>query len=198
MDNKIRDQKIRVVWAVILLAGLIAFFATGCKPKEIITERVITKADSTAIWNLQMKLAQKEVQVSSLELELNKTKSENTRLNSEIYRLETLYDTSKPVDPSTGKPPVQSEITTIAKSELERTIQEKETLIQEFRREVETLEQINSSLESMVKLLKQENSELKTKSVPWFNFKSFLWGMMAGAVVLLLLVFFLRRYRHGM
>lgn len=193
MDNKIRDQKIRVVWAVILLAGLIAFFATGCKPKEIITERTITKADSTAIWNLQMKLAQKEVQVSSLELELNKTKSENTRLNSEIFRLETLYDTSKPVDPSTGKPPVQSEITTIAKSELERTIQEKETLIQEFRREVETLTTKNSNLELEVESLRQENSELKTKTVPGFNLKSFLWGMAAGAVLLLLLIFFVRR-----
>lgn len=193
MDNKIRDQKIRVVWAVILLAGLIAFFATGCKPKEIITERTITKADSTAIWNLQMKLAQKEVQVSSLELELNKTKSENTRLNSEIFRLETLYDTSKPVDPSTGKPPVQSEITTIAKSELERTIQEKETLIQEFRREVETLTTKNSNLELEVESLRQENSDLKTKTVPVFNFKSFLWGMAAGAVLLFIMIILLKR-----
>lgn len=193
MADKLLHKKVRLVWAVILLAGLIAFFATGCKPKEIITERTITKADSTAIWNLQMKLAQKEVQVSSLELELNKTKSENTRLNSEIFRLETLYDTSKPVDPSTGKPPVQSEITTIAKSELERTIQEKETLIQEFRREVETLTTKNSNLELEVESLRQENSDLKSKAIPAFNLKSFLWGMLTGAVLLLVLIFFLRR-----
>ena len=127
------------IWFAILLIGLIAFFATGCKPKEIITERVVTKADSTAIWKFQIENSQLRLENSSLELELNKTRSENTRLNSEIFRLETLYDTSKPIDSSTGKPPVQSEITTITKSELERTIQEKETLIQEFRKEVETL-----------------------------------------------------------
>lgn len=181
------------VWCVILLIGLVAFFATGCKPKEIITERTITKADSTAIWKLQMELSQKEVQVSDLKLELNKTKSENTRLNSEIYRLETLYDTSKPIDPSTGKPPVSSEITTITKNELERTIQEKETIIQEFRKEVETLTAKNSNLELEVKNLKKENSDLKSKAIPAFSLKSFLWGTAAGAILAILLMIFTQR-----
>ena len=36
MANKIRDQKIRVIWAVILLAVLVIFFATGCKTKTIL------------------------------------------------------------------------------------------------------------------------------------------------------------------
>lgn len=182
----------QIIWAIILILGLILFFATGCKTKEIITERTITKADSTAIWKLQMELSQSELQVSTLELELNRSKSENTRLNSEIFRLETLYDTSKPIDPSTGKPPVQSEITTITKSELERSIQEKETLIQEYRKEVETLTTKNGNLELEVESLKQENSDLKTKTVPSFNLKSFLWGMAAGVMILLLLIFFLR------
>lgn len=184
--------KYRILCAILLIV-LIAFFATGCKPKQIITERTVTKADSTAIWRLQMELSQSELQVSDLKLELNRAKSENTRLNSEIFRLETLYDTSKPIDPSTGKPPVQSEITTITKSELERTIQEKETLIQEFRREVETLATKNSNLELEVKSLKQENSDLKTKTVPSFNLKSFLWGVLAGAALLILLLLFLKR-----
>ena len=182
------------IWFAILLIGLIAFFATGCKPKEIITERVVTKADSTAIWKFQIENSQLRLENSSLELELNKTRSENTRLNSEIFRLETLYDTSKPIDSSTGKPPVQSEITTITKSELERTIQEKETLIQEFRKEVETLTTKNGNLELEVESLKQENSDLKTKRVPSFNLKSFLWGIGVGAILLLGLLLFRKIY----
>ena len=181
------------IWCVILLIGLAAFFATGCKPKEIITERTITKADSTAIWKLQMELSQSELQVSTLELELNRTKSENTRLNSEIYRLETLYDTSKPIDPSTGKPPVQSEITTIAKSELERTIQEKETIIQEFRKEVQTLTTKNKNLELQVQTLLEENKDLKSKTTPAFSLKSFLLGIVAGVILAILLMIFTRR-----
>ena len=36
MDNKIRDQKIRIVWTVILLAILVVFLLTGCKTKTLL------------------------------------------------------------------------------------------------------------------------------------------------------------------
>lgn len=181
------------MWFAILLIGLIALFATGCKPKEIITERVITKADSTAIWKLQIKLAQKEVQVSSLELELNKTRSENTRLNSEVSSKRTEYDTSRPVNPDTGKPPVSSETETHTKSQLEKDIQEKETVIQEFRKEVKTLTTKNSNLELEVESFKQENSDLKSKTVPDFNLKWFLWGIGIGVGINVAIYLALRR-----
>jgi hypothetical protein len=36
MDNKIRDQKIRIVWTIILLAILIVFLLTGCKAETVL------------------------------------------------------------------------------------------------------------------------------------------------------------------
>jgi hypothetical protein len=36
MDNKIRDQKIRLVWTIILLVIPIVFLLTGCKAKTVL------------------------------------------------------------------------------------------------------------------------------------------------------------------
>ena len=36
MANKIRDQKIRLVWTVILVAILVVFLLTGCKTKTVL------------------------------------------------------------------------------------------------------------------------------------------------------------------
>ena len=45
MTNKIRDQKIRVIWMVILLAILVIFFATGCKTKTVLVPVKETKIE---------------------------------------------------------------------------------------------------------------------------------------------------------
>ena len=44
MTNK-RDQKIRVIWMVILLAILVIFFATGCKTKTVLVPVKETKIE---------------------------------------------------------------------------------------------------------------------------------------------------------
>lgn len=44
MDNKIRDQKIRIVWTIILVAILVVFLLTGCK-----TETVLVPVDRVKI-----------------------------------------------------------------------------------------------------------------------------------------------------
>lgn len=36
MANKIRDQKIRLVWTIILVAILVVFLLTGCKTKTVL------------------------------------------------------------------------------------------------------------------------------------------------------------------
>lgn len=45
MDNKIRDQKIRLVWTVILLAILVVFLLTGCKTKTVLVPVKETKIE---------------------------------------------------------------------------------------------------------------------------------------------------------
>ena len=187
MANKICDQKIRTIWAVILLAGLILFFLTGCGSKKTVTEKIVTKTDSAAVVSLQTELNVKNTVIENLKTILERIREENTRLLSESSSHTINYDTGAPVNPETGEYPKSSETKTESKVLLDKTIKEMETLKQEHEREVETLEQINSSLESMVKLLKQENSALKTKTTPVFNLKSFLSGIVAGMILLILL-----------
>jgi hypothetical protein len=45
MDNKIRDQKIRIVWEVILVAILVIFLLTGCKTKTVLVPVKETKIE---------------------------------------------------------------------------------------------------------------------------------------------------------
>lgn len=186
------------IWFIVLLSGIVLFFITGCKAKEVVREKVEYKADSTAIWKLQMESNQLKLENSSLSLQLSISKNEVTRLNSEIFKLETVYDTSKPINPETGKPPVQSEITTITKNELEKTIKELELLNQESEKEIKVLDTRNINLELMVESLKEENRDLKSKTVPVFNLKSFLWGIPLGVLLTLIIILWLRNLRKGL
>ena len=105
---------------------MIIFFATGCKPKEIIQDRIIVRTDSTAIYSLQEQILSKNLSIEFLQRELNKTREENSRLQEFIYKHEINYDTNLPVIPETGKPPISSEAITESKRFLENTIKELE------------------------------------------------------------------------
>lgn len=187
MKNKKR------LWAAILLLLLIAFFATGCKPNQIITERVIREADSTAVLKLQTELRLKEKTIEVLTADLKRVREENVLLRSESSSHEINYDTNAPVDPETGKYPVQSETITHSKYEYDRVVTENETLRKEFNREAELYETKISNLELTVETLTQENSELQTKETVKFHFKSFLGGVVAGIILIILLMLFLKK-----
>lgn len=45
MANKIRDQKIRLIWTIILLAILVVFLLTGCKTKTVLVPVKETKIE---------------------------------------------------------------------------------------------------------------------------------------------------------
>lgn len=177
--------KITILIALILLLA-------SCGSKKAVTEKIVTKLDSTAIVSLQTELSVKNKIIENLQTDLERMREENTRLLSESSSHTINYDTNAPVNPETGEYPKSSETKTESKYLVEKTIKEMETLKQEHRKEVETIETLNSNLELTVEMLRQENSELRTKTVPGFNFKSFLWGMAAGVMILLLLIFFLR------
>jgi len=181
------------IWFAILLIGLIAFFATGCKPQQIITERVVREVDSTEIAKLQTELQSKEKVIESLTTDLKRVREENVLLRSESSSHKIDYDTSGQINPETGEYPKQSETITHSKTEYDRVVTENETLRKEFNREAEFYETKISNLELTVETLTQENSELKTKDVPRFNFKSFLWGIGAGVALIILLTVFLRK-----
>ena len=181
------------IFLAILLLLLIALFATGCKPSQIITEKVVREVDSTAVLKLQTELQLKEKTIEVLTSDLKRVREENVLLRSESSSHEINYDTGLPVNPETGKPPVKSETIIHSKTEYDRVVTENETLRKEHSKEVNSLETKITNLELTVETLTQENSELKTKETVKFHFKSFFLGIGAGIFILLLLVVFLKR-----
>ncbi len=186
-------KKKRQTALAILILLLIAFLAAGCKPKQIIQERIVTKIDSTAVLSLQEENTAKRVAIETLQRELERTREENSRLSSEISKHEIKYDTSAPLKPD-GQYPIASETKTQTKSLLEKEIRENEVLIAEYRKEVEGLSVKNSNLDLMVKSLKEENKELESKITPTtgFKFRLFLAGISTGMILMIVLGLFIK------
>ncbi len=165
--------------ALFLLLLTALFFLVGCKTKHTISEKTITKTDSTAIWNLNDSLDKKETLTAILQSDLRRLSDENTRLLNETSTHLISYDTSVPMNPQTGKPPIASEVITISKSTLEQTKKEYETLLQTSTLKNETLTRQNRDLHLTVEKLTNENKQLieKKTTSPGFNLKFFLFGL---------------------
>lgn len=188
-----KATKHRITAAALVIA--ILQLLSACKPNQLITEKIVTKIDSTAVWNLEKELHKKELQITLLETDLKRAKDENINLSSEISKHEIHYDTTAPVDTSTGRPPVSAEIITISKSWIEKTIKEYETLIQQASTQNETLTTENTNLQLTVKTLVDENRELKEKNTAAGSTRSrlFSFGLMAGILLSLLICFAIRK-----
>jgi len=190
-----KANKKNIIWAIILTSVLIIFLATGCKPKQIIQERTITKVDSSAVISLKSDLQKKTTEVEMLKSDLERTRDENSRLQEEVSKHEVEYDTSGPVNPQTGKPPVKKETTTVSKSMLERTVKDYEIKIAEYKKEAAALTIRNKNLEYEVNQLRDENRELKEKIVPTtgFNFRLFFYGVAAGIIAVIAILLFIKK-----
>ena len=66
-------------------------------------------------------------------------------------------------------------------------IKEYEKVVEELKKEIEHQELVSTNLEQTVEKITEENTDLKNKTTPTtgFNFKLFLWGMVAGIVLIL-------------
>lgn len=189
-----KSTKHRIIAAASVIA--ILQLLSGCKPNQLITEKVITRIDSTAVWKLEKELYKKELRITLLETDLKRAKDENLNLRSEISKHEIHYDTTAPVDTSTGRPPVSAEIITISKSWMEKTIKEYETLIQQTSTENEALTTENTNLQLTVKTLVNENKELKEKTTAAGStkFRLFFAGLITGILFSLLTCFAVRKF----
>lgn len=190
-----RSAKRRIIAAALVIA--ILQLLSGCKPSQLITKKIITKIDSTAVWNLEKQLHKKELRITLLETDLKRTKDENINLRNEVSKHEIHYDTTAPVDTSTGRPPVSAEIITISKSWIEKTIKEYETLIQQASTQNETLTTENTNLQLTVKTLVDENKELKEKTTAAGStkYRLFSFGLIAGILLTLLICFAIRKLK---
>ena len=173
---------------------LIILLLVGCKPKQIIQERVVTKVDSTAVLSLQHQVSARNIVIEMMRSEIEATREENVRLQGEVSKHEINYNTEAPVSPETGKYPIASEVITESRTMLEKSIKEFEMLKQEYRKEAEALTQKNSNLELTIESLRDENRELTAKITPTtgFNFRLFFTGMGVGVVLMIALWLFLK------
>jgi len=174
--------------ALFLLLLITLLFLGGCRSKQTITEKTTIKIDSTAIWSLNDSLYKKETQISNLQIDLQRLREENTRLLNETSTHQISYDTSAPVNPQTGKPPIASERFTVSKSILEQTKNEFETLLQTASLENESLSRQNRDLHLTVDKLTNENKQLTEKTKPQrLNYKLYLAGLISGIILLVLI-----------
>jgi hypothetical protein len=165
--------------ALLLLLLMALLFLVGCKAKHIITEKTITKTDSTAIWNLNDSLFKKEIRIVNLQTDLQRFSDENLRLRNETSTHLISYDTSAPVNPQTGKPPISTESFIVSKGTLEETKKEFETLLKSTTTENKILTRQNHNLQLTVEKLTNKNKQLTDKitTSPGINFKLFLFGL---------------------
>jgi len=179
--------------ALILLIAATLLFLVGCKTKHTITEKTITQTDSTALWNFNDSLYKKETLIAILQSDLQRLRDENIRLLNESSIHQISYDTSAPVNPQTGKPPIASESYTVSKSTLEESKKEYETQLQTISLEKETLTRQNRNLQLTVEKLINENKQLTEKTTsPGLNLKFFLAGLISG-VILTFLIWFITK-----
>ena len=158
-----KEKRKQIIWAVILTSAIILFFATGCKPKQIVTEKVVTKVDSSAIISLQQQVSARNILIEIMNADLQTIREENVRLQGEVSKHEINYDTAAPLKPD-GTYPKASETITESRTTIEKKIEEFETLKQEYRREAESLTSKNEYLELTIKTLREENRDLKEKN----------------------------------
>jgi len=181
--------------ALLLLLFTTLFLLVGCKPKQIITEKLVTTIDSSAVFSLKNELHAKEIQVENLKTDFKRLRDENSRLLSEASSRTINYDTAATVDPHTGKYPIANETITQSKSLLDKTIRDFEILEQEYNNEIYKLTRENQNLEYTLETLKEEILSLKEKITPTtgFNFRLFGLGVLTGIIFIILVVIFIRR-----
>lgn len=161
----------------------------GCKPKQIIQERVVYKTDSAAVTSLRSELQKKTIELQVATTDLERTREEIIKLRSEVSQHEINYDTNAPLKPD-GTYPIASETKTESKTEYEQTKKEYLKIIDELKKEVQEVTTKNINLDQEVKKITEENKELKSKTTPTtgFNFRLFGWGVLAGVVLVILAV----------
>lgn len=169
---------------------LIAVAFVSCKPKQIINDRYITLVDSTSIVTLKEVIAHQWSEIDRLKTTTERLREENTTLLDETQQHEINYDTGGVI--TDGKYPISSETITTSKSILERTIKEQENIILEYKKEINSVIQKNTNLQYTVESLRNEVKELKSKTAPSFSFKSFMWGVGVGFILLTALLLFWR------
>lgn len=177
-------EALKIAFVAFVAVLLLPSGLTGCKPGRVVTERIVTRTDSSAVQMLSDSLYRKEAQIAFLQADVKRARAENIRLRSETRRYEIQYDTTAPVDTVTGKQRVLREIITSTGSRYGKVTEEAEERHEEMfaARENFAVEDRNRVL--TVDKQTREDRALKEKTTTLrFNYKLFLAGVVAGMVI---------------
>lgn len=184
----------RAVTKMVVLL-IILLIIIGCKPKQIIQEKVVTKVDSSQVITLRDELQKKTIEVELLKTDLERTRDENIRLQSEVSSHVINYDTGAQIKPD-GQYPKANETITQSKSIYENTIKQLEFLSQSYGKKVDSLITLNKNLQQSIELVTNENKSLSEKTTPTtgFNFRLFFIGVIVGILICFILWLLSKRY----
>jgi ribosomal protein S13 len=174
---------------------IISLSISGCKPKQIIQEKIVTKIDSSQVITLKDELQKKTIEVELLKTDLERTRDENIRLQSEVSSHVINYDTGAQIKPD-GQYPKANETITQSKSVYENTIKQLEFLSQTYGKKVDSLITLNRNLKQSIELVTNENKSLSEKTTPTtgFNFRLFLIGIVVGILLCFILWLLIKLY----
>lgn len=192
MKNILRKSLVSFysVWITAMLL-LFVIVLSGCSTTKKVEK---TKSDIVLNSNLESKKKTDETSntktVASGETGTSKKTESSENQSKETETKKTKYDSSKPIVPGTGKPPVIEETTTkekVLSQKDNKVLEETKTKNNLLKEENKRLKQSNDSLLS-VKAKESSKSETKeTKSVTWWRW--FLAGMCVPVVIGLLVKF---------
>ena len=177
---------------------IILLIIIGCKPKQIIQEKVVTKIDSSQVITLKDELQKKTIEAEILKTDLERTRDENIRLQSEVSSHVINYDTGAQIKPD-GQYPIANETITQSKSIYENTIKQLEFLSQSYGKKVDSLITLNRNLQQSIELVTNENKSLSEKTTPTtgFNFRLFFIGVIVGILLCFILWLLSKRYNFN-
>ena len=148
-----------------LCLSLVSFFVSliGCKPAQVVTERVLIKSDSTAVLELKEETEFKGNKIMMLESELKQIKEDVFNESNYQHKHEIFYDTTSIIDSLTGKFPISSEIIFENSFIVERKQREYLNQLENTNIEIAELITINSDLKQTVERLQDEKRSVETK-----------------------------------
>lgn len=193
-----RADRIAGFYRKFLAALQIAFVVAllllvGCKPRQVITERIVTRTDSAALQEWRDSLLLKEREISFLRTVVNRAREEIIHLGSVTRQHRIQYDTTLSVDSATGRPPVASETITFTRSRLEKMTGDDETRQEEWSGVRESFAGEHRQQSLSVEKQTHEEKEWAEKSPaprrkPWL-----LWAGVVVAIVVLTVRFLGRK-----
>ena len=164
----------------------------GCKSGRVVTEKIVSRTDSTAVQEWRDSLWRQERENALLQTAMHRVREEMTHLGGVMRQHHIQYDTTLPADSITGKPPVASETLTCTRLHYGTAVEDEERRHGEWvgERESIAMEQRVKTL-AVEKQLREEDERVEKSPAPRWK-QRLRWAAVA-TIVVFAVYSFLRR-----